>query len=145
MGPVIEYEKINLNETNSIGIVLSFDLPVLNQNAGGKEVAAKEILYANQSLKNTKDKNARELEILVAKYQSYYSSLQSLANAKNLEKKHAKIESLFKRGIVSTSLVIESHRQLIEFFRTKFEFETNATKSLWNIYLLTGEIENKRL
>ena len=62
-----------------------------------------------------------------------------------LEKKHRKIESLFKRGIISTSLVIESHRQLIEFFNTRFEFENGATEALWNIYKLNGEIENKKL
>ena len=121
------------------------DLPILNINGGGRAKASKDVLAASLNLRNIKQESKLDIQSWVQKYNQYKDSLKTIANKEKLEKKHRKIESLFKRGIISTSLVIESHRQLIEFFNTRFEFENGATEALWNIYKLNGEIENKKL
>ncbi len=145
IGPTYEYEKVNLGQTNTIGIAITMDLPILNINGGGRAKAAKEILAASINLKNIKKESKLDVQSWIQKYNQYKISLKTIANKEKLEKKHRKIEALFKRGIISTSLVIESHRQLIEFFNTRFEFENGATEALWNIYKLNGEIKNKKL
>ena len=145
IGPTYEYEKLNIGQTNTVGIALTMELPLFNINGGGKAKATKEILTANLNLSNVKKESKIDLESWVLKYKQYRNSLNTIANKEKLERKHKKIEALFKRGIISTSLVIESHRQLIEFFNTRFDFEKGATEALWNIYKLNGNIESKKL
>lgn len=145
IGPTFEYEKQNENKVNTVGVALTIDLPIFSVNGGGRAKASEELLVANLKLRNIKQESKLDMESWISKYHQYKKSLSTIANKKKLEKKHSKIESLFKRGIISTSLVIESHRQLIEFFNTRFEFENGATEALWNIYKLSGEIEHKKL
>lgn len=145
IGPTYEYEKLNVSQTNTVGIAITMDLPILNINGGGRAKASKDVLAASLNLRNVKEESNRDIQSWIQKYNQYKESLKTIANKEKLEKKHRKIESLFKRGIISTSLVIESHRQLIEFFNTRFEFENGATEALWNIYKLSGEIESKKL
>lgn len=145
IGPTYEYEKLNIGQTNTVGIALTMELPLFNINGGGRAKASKEVLTASLNLNNIKKESKLDLESWVSKFQQYKKSLNTIANKDKLEKKHKKIEALFKRGIISTSLVIESHRQLIEFFNTRFEFENGATEALWNIYKLNGVIEKKKL
>ena len=145
IGPAYEYENQASGQVNTIGIAITMDLPVLNVNGGGRKKATQDVLSASINLKNIKQESLLDIETWVLKYNQYKKSLSAIANKDQLEKKHQKIESLFKRGIISTSLVIESHRQLIEFSNTRFEFENGATEALLNIYKLKGEIENKKL
>ena len=145
IGPTYEYEKLNVSRTNTVGVALTMELPILNVNGGGRAKASKDVLSASLNLRNIKKESTLDIQSWVQKYNQYKDSLKTIANKEKLEEKHRKIESLFKRGIISTSLVIESHRQLIEFFNTRFEFENGATEALWNIYKLNGEIESKKL
>ncbi len=121
------------------------DLPILNLNWGGRDQAAKEVITASINLRNIRTEAQLDLAFWLEKYQQFKTSLKTIANRDHLEKKHKKIEALFKRGIISTSLVIESHRQLIEFSNTRYEFEGGAAEALWNIYKLNGQIEDKTL
>lgn len=145
VGPTYEYEADNTNKSHTIGIALTMDLPILNRNRAGKSMAAKRILVAQKNYKNIKSESKYDLESWISKYNRYKSSLRTIANKADLERKHQKIEKLFNRGIISTSLVIESHRQLLEFTSTRYEFELGAVEALWNIYKLKGEINNKNI
>lgn len=145
IGPTFEYEKLNVSNTKTIGLAVTFDLPIFNVNGGGRAQATKEIIVASSNLRNIKNESQLDRESWVGTYNRYKTSLLTIANKKDLEKKHQRIEALFRRGIISTSLVIESHRQLIEFSTTRFEFEIGALEALWNIYKMNGDIANKRL
>jgi cobalt-zinc-cadmium efflux system outer membrane protein len=145
IGPTFEYEKLNVSNTKTIGLAVTFDLPIFNVNGGGRAQASKEIIVASSNLRNIKNESHLDLESWLGTYQRYKKSLLTTANKKELEEKHQRIEALFRRGIISTSLVIESHRQLIEFSSTRFEFEIGALEALWNIYKMNGNIANKRL
>lgn len=145
VGVKYDYQKINLENINSVGLTLTMDIPLFNTNKGGRAKAAKEIVTANLNQINVQKKSILDLEAWISKYNQYKKSLKTIANKTDLEKKHKKIEALFKRGIISTSLVIESHRQLIEFTNTRFEFEVGAIEALWNIYKFNGSIEKMKL
>lgn len=145
VGPLYEYEKINLSTTHTFGVAISIDLPILSLNRGGRAKAAREVIRSSVNLKNIEKESELDLKSWIEKYGHYKKSLKGIVNREALEKKHIKIESLFQRGIISTSLVIESHRQLIEFVNTRFSFEIGATEALWNIYKLKGDINNKKL
>lgn len=145
IGPIYEYESVNVRNTNTIGISLTMDLPILNVNSGGRASAAKQVVSASINLKSIEDESKLDLESWVARYNRFKKSLKATISMNQLEKKHQRIESLFRRGIISTSLIIESHRQLIEFTKTRFEFEIGAIEALWNIYKINGQINSKKL
>ena len=145
VGPTFEYEKLNVTNTKTVGIALTMDLPVFNVNGGGRAKAAKEIIVASSQFKNIQLESELDLESWISTYRTYKDSLLTIATKKELERKHTRIEALFKRGIISTSLVIESHRQLIEFSNTRFEFEIGAVEALWNIYKMKGQLNTKSI
>ncbi|WP_127717044.1 TolC family protein [Halobacteriovorax sp. HLS] len=145
VGPIYEYEKNSAGRIDTFGVAITMDLPILSINSGGRKRATNDVLAASLNLRNIKKESMLDVQSWLQKYNQYKDSLKTIANKDKLEKKHRKIESLFNRGIISTSLVIESHRQLVEFFITRFEFEIGATEALWNIYKLNGEIASKSL
>ena len=145
LGPTYEHEKAPFTHSNSFGISLTMDLPIFNVNSAGRAKAQKELIVSRKILENIKTESELDIEAWVTKYNQYRSSLNTIADKKRLERKHKKIEALFRRGIISTSLVIESHRQLTEFFTTRFDFELGAVEALWNIYKLNGQINKVKL
>lgn len=145
IGPTFEYEKLNVSNTKTVGIAVTFDLPIFNINGGGRAKAAKEIIVASSQLRNIQKESELDLDSWISTYRRYKESLLTIATKEELDKKHQRIEALFRRGIISTSLVIESHRQLIEFSNTRFEFEIGAVEALWNIYKMKGKINTSRI
>ncbi len=145
IGPIYEYESIDSQKNHAIGVSLTMDLPIFSTNSGGQEKAAKAIVVANRNLKSIKFESRLDLKSWVKKYEKFKKSLKSVTNKKTLDRKHHRIDSLFKRGIISTALVIEAHRQLMEFSKKRFVFELGAVEAMWNIYMLNGSIQNKKL
>lgn len=145
VGPLYQYNRQNLSNTHSIGIGLTMDLPVLNINSAGRMRGLKEVNAAKIGLRNAEMESIIDLKSWETKYLNFSSSLDGIASRAELEKKHHKIEALFKRGIISTSLVIESHRQLISFYITRFNFEIGAVEALWNIHKINGELNEHKI
>ncbi|MDH5581453.1 MAG: TolC family protein [Bdellovibrionales bacterium] len=145
IGPVYEYEKSDSEKNHAVGISLTMDLPILSSNSGGKNRAAKEVIVASRTYKSIEREMALDLESWVQKFNRLKKSLKRVTSKKRLDKKHHKIDALFKRGVISTALVIEAHRQLMEFTVSRFKFELGAVEALWNIYKLNGSIRTKKL
>ncbi len=145
IGPTYEYEKSSLSGDHSVGIALTTSLPIFNVNGGGREMAAREVLATSFGLKRVEAESQLNLESWINKYNYFKKALRGISDTNLIEKRHQKVEALFKRGIISTALVIESHRQLIEFANTKFEFEQGATEALWNIYKIKGVMQAKHI
>lgn len=120
------------------------DLPIWGT---GKFITNTQNQIASSSfkLKNVEEDSKLELENWKLKYKNYSQSFKTLSGSQDLENKHHRIERLFERGIISTSMIIESHRQLIEFADTRFEFELGTVESLLNIYKLGGNLMDKEI
>lgn len=145
IGPTYELEKTTNNKNHSIGLSLTMDIPILSSNSFGKNRASKNIIVATQIYKNIEKEMALDLESWIEKYNRLKKSLKTVTSKKRLDEKHHRIDSLFKRGVISTTLVIEAHRQLMEFIIGRFKFELGAVEALWNIYKLNGTIKTKKL
>lgn len=145
IGPAFQTENVNGKNYQTIGLNLSMDLPVLSTNSGVKSQVLEQVNTAKARFINIKREASLDLEAWVEKYYAFGSSLRTIATRKDLEKKHQKIEKLFKRGVISTAMIIESHRQLIEFANTRYEFELGAAEALWNIYKINGTVLSEKL
>lgn len=145
IGPVFEVDKTDNRSSKSYGLALSMDIPIFN---GSKAKAAQGEYFIKQAglnLRNIANESKFDNETWTQKFNAYRNSLKSISSRGELNLKHQKIEKLIERGVLSTAMVLESHRQIVEFTNTRFEFELGAVEALWNIYKLNGTILNNKL
>ena len=56
------------------------------------------------------------------------------------ERQLARTENLFKNGRLSSSLLIESHRQLLDNLRLYHQYELETLNSLWQLYAMERKL-----
>ncbi|WP_412474318.1 TolC family protein [Halobacteriovorax sp. YZS-1-1] len=145
IGPMYEFAKADNQKDHAFGLSLSFDIPVFNTNDGPKAKALAQVKRAEFDMRYQEIDLKMDLNNWLAKYKRYKSVYQRMVSRSSLEKKHKRIETLFQRGVISTGLVIEAHRQLVDFTNRRNDYELGAVEALWNIYLLRGSILKERI
>jgi cobalt-zinc-cadmium efflux system outer membrane protein len=140
VGPMFQQEQEGSNRGSIFGVQLSMGLPVFSLNSGSKnyaklgETKAQKILILNQSEEN----HEREEQVRV--YERTVQILKETPSTEELEKDLKQNENYSKRGLVSASLIIESHRQIEELARSRHGREIKAFESLWHIHKFDGRI-----
>ncbi|MGE4234103.1 MAG: TolC family protein [Bacteriovoracia bacterium] len=145
VGPMVQYQAQGPIQYQMYGFQLNMTLPVLSLNGGGREYAAKGVARSETNLHIQREYERHERSELLFSYETALSALKEALSDEVLDKKHHKIEQLSVRGLISSSLVIESHRQLGELQKTKNDRELKAIETLWQIYKLDGRIFKESL
>lgn len=144
VGPLVKYESSqDLGFGYGFGVALP--LPLLNRNKGGKEVAAKDVKLAERNLMLQKQESQWDFNEYVKIYHLTVNQLKNSSNLNELENRHHRLHQHFFSGIVETSLVVETHRQLVDLTRDRNQLELEALSALWSIYALEGSIMEKKL
>ena len=52
---------------------------------------------------------------------------------------------MIDRGVVSPVMVIELHREIIEFYESLHEHELDAVKTRWQYYSLHGKLDKEKI
>lgn len=140
IGPQIEMLKEgNLNDER-FGFNLSFDFPLWNRNQRLIESATLTQDYENQKQDYRRQQMNLELEFLINKYASLKKALKSKAYGTDIEEKHQNAERLFRRGVISSGLIIEVHRQMIELATSRQETQLEAFDTLWRALAHAGKL-----
>lgn len=141
VGATVSELKENSVTDRRFGLSLSFDLPLWNRNSREITRANLELGYAKQSqlvgaqsLKNELQSNRIKLAILK-------KSIARNERSRSLEARHQKAEELFKKGVISTGLIIEVHRQLIELRTSLAEAELEYLQTFWRVQMLSGNLQ----
>ncbi len=145
LGPAVVFQTEATNTFSTYGLVLTMQLPVYQVNGAGRSYAYQGMSLAEKSFEAKKFEINRERKALVVRYQKSLKALEEATTHSELEKKHRKIESLFQRGIVASSLVIEAHRQLVDFTKSKNEQELDALETYWKINAFDGKLLDLKL
>ncbi len=140
IGPTVEHQTVGNDEFISAGISVSFALPLFQTNNGGKLNALKGVGSQKVATSNNKEMLRIERMNLVTKLKRSLSTLSKMPKLKELENKHLKVEKLFSRGVVSIPMTIESHRQQVEFIKSKFDTENDVLNTYGKILLIDGNI-----
>ena len=140
IGPTVEHQTVGNDEFISAGISVSFALPLFQTNNGGKLNALKGVGSQKVATSNNKEMLRIERMNLVTKLKRSLSTLSKMPKLKELESKHLKVEKLFSRGVVSIPMTIESHRQQVEFIKSKFDTENDVLNTYGKILLIDGNI-----
>ncbi len=140
LGPTIQSQSEGSNQYLTYGVNLTLPLPLYQVNGGGRAVAAAGLMRAEQSLELRKRELNQQRRILITQYQKSSKALKESVSLQEIEKKHKSVERQFERGVISSSLVIEAHRQLVDFTKSQNELELNALESLWRLKALEGSL-----
>jgi cobalt-zinc-cadmium efflux system outer membrane protein len=140
IGPSIEQQTEGPFTYHTFGFNLSLPLPLFHFNQGGRAYANAGLMRSQANFKAQKTKLSAEKEILINQYNSLIDSLRQMPSVEAIEKKHVSAESYFRRGLLATSLMVEYHRQIVDFIMAQNELELGAMQSLWKVYALEGKI-----
>ncbi len=139
VGPSLKRVSDGDATSSQVGINLSMPLPLLSLNQGGRAAAAAHVKTAEvrRDLAMTELQGLRKT--LLKQYVNSVSLLKATASGLSQEQRHKKIEVHFYRGLVPSSLVIEAHRSLVEFEKTRNERELKTLETYLDIRFIDGE------
>jgi hypothetical protein len=138
IGPRIEYQGQGDTKFMTAGVSVSFALPLFQTNDGGKLNALKSVSAQKVSSKNRKEMLKIQRENLISKIKRSIETLSRMPSLIELEKKHNEVEKLFSRGVVSIPMTIESHRQQIDFLKSRFQIENEILSTYGKVILING-------
>lgn len=145
IGPSVKLERQGGYSNSLLGLNLSVTFPVLKTNAGARAAAAVGVkIKETRHLFGLREQNLLREELQKIYDQSVLSLKQSLSHD-GIEKRHKEAERLFSKGIVPSSLVIETHRTLFELEKIRHERELRALQAMLDIYVIDGKILEVRL
>lgn len=140
-GPAFkQVQELDVKE-DFVGATVSFPIPVFNLNGNAKaaernRVAAAKLEYQNAKMSATQNKSNLKL-----KYTTLVNSLTNNFSKNEVHNTHQNMERLFFNGLVSSALIIEAHRQLIEFEERKNQIELEALEAFGTLLILDEKFD----
>lgn len=142
IGPVMERSTTGPSRTWSYGFALEASLPIFSWNGGARDVARSKTTQAELESAYAIRRFDSERDILLLKYKTAVDSLSKSSSRDEVKKKHHRVDSFFRQGLASGGLVIEAHRQIVEYQQSQHEHENSAIEAYIDLMTLTGgEIE----
>lgn len=144
VGPKVELNNGNNNQTK-FGFGLSIPLPIYQANGAGRN-KAKLGLQRSELQATLKRKELESYRTnLVKSYKNITRTLVNSRTRSGISMRHSDLHVLLDRGVVQAPLIIELHREILEFYERLHEQELRAVGSLWKIYALDGHILEEKL
>lgn len=140
IGPMVQLQADGPVRGQLYGVQLNLELPFFNVNGGGRAYASKGLWKAEKSTELLKVEESHERQERVRVYRSAIDALKGSGSVAEIERKHHRVEALTMRGLVSSSLAIEAHRQRADLEKSRNERELKAIEALWTIYKFDGRI-----
>lgn len=138
IGPTYTMQNQFGDQANILGVVVSLPLPILNQNNGARAIAAKSIMANRKFMEVEKTILSARRFGLIRSYTSSSKLLEAQWNQAGLHKDHERVEQNFLKGMISSPLVIESHRQYVDAQRLYHSRELKALDYYYQLLLLEG-------
>lgn len=127
------------------GAGFSLPLPLFQRNQGEKSLKAVEFSKAQNIHQANLKKHEAILKNLSNTYRKSVSNLNNTPSDDSIEKKHKKAEQLFAQGLISGPLIVETHKQILEYTQIRYQEELKAIESLWRLYILNGNFLEQRI
>ncbi|MBX3022769.1 MAG: TolC family protein [Bdellovibrionales bacterium] len=138
IGPYFKQDRTR--DESSVGAKLEFGLPLWNRNSGAKQRAEGEFERAKITSGHTFAHEKLSLEALAESYRSLVGFLAQSASSKELHKSVKETLSLFARGMVQPSNVIETYRSAFETMEAVQDAEAAALEQYWMLQIAGGSI-----
>lgn len=137
---IVQDEVEGWTEFRRVGVGVSIPLPVWNVNGGERNQAAALEYKADVDFKMGTQSLEIERSNLISNYKEFTSALNQSPDLSDTHKKHQNTEALFYRGVISGTIVIEAHRQILDFTQTSHGLELEALRALLMLYSFEGRL-----
>ncbi|MGZ3769478.1 MAG: TolC family protein [Bdellovibrio sp.] len=128
-----------------LGVSVTFPLPIFNINSGGRALAKAAMESAAYRAKLMEVKESLEIKFLYEDYKSMVSELNKMVPLLNKNAKSNPTMSLFERGLIPATFVIESQRSRQELIQTSHELEIRTLEILFKIRSIEGNVDPAKL
>ncbi|QQR81265.1 MAG: TolC family protein [Deltaproteobacteria bacterium] len=145
LGPTLQTQSGTPGNPRAIGMNISMSLPLLSWNRGNIQYAQRDKSRSALAYELARNKNQNERQEQILRYQSAIASLKSLRSTASMNTEHQSIEKYFEEGLIPTSLVIESHRQIFELTESMNRQELNAIDALWRLFIIDGRFLSEKI
>ncbi len=139
-GPLAQFDVDGPSRSQLIGFQLTIPFPIWNQNGHGIDAAAKKLKAADIQAVLKKKSIREEWSQLIRNYNRSKALLAEIPSTDEIEARHSKVEGQIYRGLVSSALVVESHRSLVDVQKSRNEAELEALNTLWRILIIQGKV-----
>ena len=145
IGPSFQTQSTIAGQNSAAGVNLGLTLPIFSQNKGGIEYAKRDLVKSHLSAQLVTKKNQYERVKLINQYGQALKSLQRIKSMATINAGHKNLESYFDEGLISASLVIETHRQMMSLIELRHTQELTAIDALWRVYILDGKLFDAKM
>lgn len=145
VGPSFTTQTGIPGNNTAAGVNVSLALPIFSLNKGGIDYAKRDFYRTDLAYQLTLTKKENERSQLLLRYQSALQSMGQLRLNGTLKNEHKNMEEYYEQGLVSSSLVIETHRQIFEVTESVNEQELTAIDALWRLYILDGNLFDAKM
>lgn len=139
LGPMVKFDKSNGANDKAIGLKLSFELPLFSKNRDGISAANSAVAESQALMSLALKEESTERAQLVRTYQNAFKTLTDIPSLPEVSKIVVKNESLEKRGLISSALLVESYRQQLEITKGRHGREMAVLETLLKIYKIDGK------
>lgn len=140
IGPTVTMQRRLGLSYDAYGFNLSMPLPVFHRNSSGVAMAQRGLDRATIGVQMSEHENTDQRAHFRKRYENAVNALTQTVSAAELTKKHEEVEKLFNQGFLNGTLLVEVHRQVIEFLQTQDEQELSAVESRIRFYALDGRL-----
>lgn len=141
IGPSFRQTQFADEKENFMGASLVMPLPMFNLNGNMKESETHRLAAAQLEYDNAKNQAINLKSNMASKYKSLVAVLKKSLTSKSIDQNHLKTEKQFFSGLVSGALVIEAHRQFIDFEERRNKAELQALETLGTLYILDKKFD----
>lgn len=141
IGPSFQWEESRGNKIERYGLALSFELPVLNLNGGGKAIAGARFQQSLKELEYVEDKNKKSIKAKLDRYNELITALNESPSSRELKEKHHRIENYFARGLLSISTMLDGHDQVLSAIEERDRSERLALAQFLELKRAEGKLE----
>lgn len=145
LGPTFEIQSQGSQRINSLGVNLSFALPLYHTNSAGRSFANSGVLRAEKIVTVTRNFENQQLDFQREKYRDAVAALENSLSLSDLHRRHRTIEKSFSSGLVPSTLIIEIHRQMTDYIKSLSEQENTAIEALARVYSIEGRLLSEGL
>lgn len=128
----------NVQSVEVVGVKVSVPLPIYSnkKTTQAGQIAVDAAKYKYQAKKIELDNTFNQLK---TQYEQGVNLLKNF-NINQAQKQLTQTERLFKNGRVSSSLLIEAQRQMIDSVRLYHQYEMETLSSLWQLYSMQRKL-----
>jgi outer membrane protein, heavy metal efflux system len=145
LGPSIAIERDGDVENKMVGFNIQIPFPLFQLNGGAKAFAKSELIRAQKNVVFTQTEEDHERIEQLRIYESAVRILNKTMKQDVIVKKQKRIEKLYLRGVISSSVLLDSLKLKLSYLKSRNLRELTAINALWNIYKYDGKIFKENL